>query len=379
MNLKRSLAGMALFAALALTIAGFTWGAAGALTVALLAIMETSESFDNAVMNAKILRKLSAKWQKRFMTWGFAFAVGGMRLVFPVLIVAITAHMSPVHAVMLALHEQDRYQHLVTAAQPAINGFGGTFLLMIFLDFLLTSRDLAWLTAIERPIAKLGKIESLSVVITLAALLATSGTLAHHSANGGHDVSGTVLISGIAGLITYLIVKGVSDYFESRVNTDGDDGDNGKPSKSTGGVGLVGGAALAMFMYLETVDASFSFDGVISAFAITHQIFMIAMGLGVGALVVRFLTVYMVQLGTIDEYEYLEHGAHYAIGALAVILGVGIRYEVPELITGLVGALFIGAAFVSSLVRNRRRRANGGGHSAQGAPETGAGSATVTG
>ena len=90
-----------------------------------------------------------------------------------------------------------------------------------------------------------------------------------------------------------------------------------------------------MFLYLEVLDASFSFDGVIGAFAITNDIVLMALGLGIGAMYVRSLTVYLVRQGTLDDYVYLEHGAHYAIGALAVILLVTIQYEINEVITGL--------------------------------------------
>ena len=90
-----------------------------------------------------------------------------------------------------------------------------------------------------------------------------------------------------------------------------------------------------MFLYLEVLDASFSFDGVIGAFAITNDIVLMALGLGIGAMYVRSLTVYLVRQGTLDDYVYLEHGAHYAIGALAVILLVTIQYEINEIITGL--------------------------------------------
>ncbi|RMB80203.1 DUF475 domain-containing protein, partial [Streptomyces shenzhenensis] len=103
----------------------------------------------------------------------------------------------------------------------------------------------------------------------------------------------------------------------------------------------------------EVLDASFSFDGVIGAFAITNDIVLMALGLGIGAMYVRSLTVYLVRQGTLDDYVYLEHGAHYAIGALAVILMVTIQYQINEVITGLVGVVLIGASFWSSVRRNR--------------------------
>ncbi len=115
-----------------------------------------------------------------------------------------------------------------------------------------------------------------------------------------------------------------------------------------------------MFLYLEVLDASFSFDGVIGAFAVTNQIFWMALGLGIGAMYVRSLTVYLVRQGTLDDYIYLEHGAHYAIGALSVILLVTVKYQINEVITGLVGVVLIALSFWSSLRRNRAIEAAGG-------------------
>jgi hypothetical protein len=67
--------------------------------------------------------------------------------------------------------------------------------------------------------------------------------------------------------------------------------------------------------------------------------------------------VFLVRKGTLSEYVYLEHGALWAIGALAVLLLITMRYEVPEVVTGLIGVGFIAAAFASSVVRNRREAA----------------------
>ncbi|MYR12512.1 DUF475 domain-containing protein, partial [Streptomyces sp. SID724] len=84
------------------------------------------------------------------------------------------------------------------------------------------------------------------------------------------------------------------------------------------------------------------------------------LGLGIGAMYVRSLTVYLVRQGTLDDYIYLEHGAHYAIGALAVILMISIRYQIPEVVTGLIGVLLIAGSFWSSVRHNRRSAADGG-------------------
>ncbi|MHC0432906.1 DUF475 domain-containing protein [Streptomyces sp. O3] len=335
------------------------WTAFG--IVAILCILEISLSFDNAVVNAGILKKMNAFWQKIFLTIGILIAVFGMRLVFPVVIVAISAQLGPIEAVDLAINEPELYQQYVTDAHPAIAAFGGMFLLMIFLDFIFEDRDIQWLGWLERPLAKFGKIDMLAPCVALIVLLITSMTFAvnAHQHGGAHiDKSGTVLLSGIAGLITYMVVGGLSGFFEDKLEEEEEreheaEEEAKRKGKPVSAVALAGKAAFFMFLYLEVLDASFSFDGVIGAFAITNDIVLMAIGLGVGAMYVRSLTVYLVRQGTLDDYVYLEHGAHYAIGALAVILMITIQYEIHELITGLVGVSLIAWSFWSSVRRNR--------------------------
>ncbi|MFF4229815.1 DUF475 domain-containing protein [Streptomyces sp. NPDC001820] len=334
------------------------WTAFG--IVAILSVLEISLSFDNAVVNAGILKKMSAFWQRIFLTVGVLIAVFGMRLIFPVVIVAISAKIGPIEAVDLAFNDAERYEQLVTDAHPSIAAFGGMFLLMIFLDFIFEDRDIKWLGWLERPLAKLGKIDMLSVCIALIVLLVAAITFAPdaHQHAGHADKSATVLLSGVAGLITYLVVGGLSGFFENRIEEEEEreheaEEEARKSGKKVSATQLVGKAAFFMFLYLEVLDASFSFDGVIGAFAITNDIVLMALGLGIGAMYVRSLTVYLVRQGTLDDYVYLEHGAHYAIGALAVILLVTIEYQISEIITGLVGVVLIAASFWSSVRRNR--------------------------
>ncbi|MEW1611555.1 MULTISPECIES: DUF475 domain-containing protein [unclassified Streptomyces] len=350
------------------------WQAFG--IVAILTILEISLSFDNAVINAGILKKMNAFWQKIFLTIGILVAVFGMRLVFPVVIVAVSAQLGPIEAIDLSFNDPERYKELVTDAHPSIAAFGGMFLLMIFLDFIFEDRDIQWLGWIERPLAKLGKVDMLSVCVALIVLMITAMTFATqaHQHGGGHvDKASTVMLSGIAGLITYLVVGGLSGFFEGKLEEEEEreheaEEEARKKGKPVTGVALAGKAAFFLFLYLEVLDASFSFDGVIGAFAITNEIVLMALGLGIGAMYVRSLTVYLVRQGTLDDYVYLEHGAHYAIGALSVILLVTIQYEINEIITGLIGVVLIGLSFWSSLRRNKAIAASGGAGGAGGSP-----------
>ncbi len=351
---------------IALVASFFRFGPHGFLVVAVLIVLEISLSFDNAVVNAKVLKRMNAFWQKIFLTVGVLIAVFGMRLVFPVLLVSATADIGPLQAIDLALaggtiDEEGTYASLVNDAHPAIAGFGGMFLMMLFLDWLFEDRDIRWLTWIEEPLAKIGKLDQLSVVVALTALTLAATIFADA------EHFGQVLISGVLGVVTYLLVNGLGNLFEGADDEDGVDEEGvdvphattaAAPSGSRSGpsdAALASGkAGFFLFMYLEVLDASFSFDGVIGAFAITQDIVVIMIGLGVGAFWIRSLTVYLVRQGTLDDYRYLEHGAHWAIGALAVILLVTIKYEISEIITGLVGVAFILAAFINSIMVNKK-------------------------
>jgi hypothetical protein len=351
----KTFGGSLLVTAVGLALGALYGGATGLAVVAILAVLEVSLSFDNAVVNATILVRMNPFWQKIFLTVGVAIAVFGMRLVFPLLIVGITAKLTPVEAIRLALEKGDPHKHgtygyLLHQAHPAIAAFGGVFLLLLFLDFILEEREITWLSWLERPLAKIGKLDQLSVVLTLLALAVSAYVLAPD------DKISTVLLSGILGMATYLAVNGLGEFFETEEPEVADE-ETGVSSPGGGGrpVALaVGKAAFFLFLYLEVLDASFSFDGVVGAFAITSDPIIIAIGLGVGAMFIRSLTVLLVRRGTLAEYVYLEHGALWAIGALAVVLLITMKYEVPEVVTGLIGVGFIGAALISSIVRNRR-------------------------
>jgi hypothetical protein len=96
---------------------------------------------------------------------------------------------------------------------------------------------------------------------------------------------------------------------------------------------------------------------VIGAFALTHNLFLIAIGLGIGAMYVRSMTIMLVEKKTLAHFRYLEHGAFYSILVLSVIMFAQTLWHVPELVTGVLGSAFIGIALVSSILYNRRHRA----------------------
>ncbi len=342
----------AVVSVLAIIVAYFYGGPKAAGLTLILGILEITLSFDNAVVNAKVLERMSEKWQQIFLTVGIVIAVFGMRLVFPLLIVGITAHLSPARAISLAFEkgpvsDPNSYGGLLAAAHPQIAAFGGMFLLLLFLDWTFEDREITWLSWLERPLARIGKLDQLSVIIAGIALFLVAETVAEKPAS--------VLAAGVLGIVSYLAVNGLGSLFEQYEESAEERFEQKAHSGPTQFAKATGKAGFFLFLYLEVLDASFSFDGVIGAFAITPDPIIIALGLGlIGALFVRSLTVFLVRKGTLSEYVYLEHGAHWAIGALAVILLVSIGVHVNEVVTGLIGLVLIGAAFVSSVLRNRR-------------------------
>jgi uncharacterized protein len=333
----------------AVVVAVATGGLQTALIVLLLGVLEISLSFDNAVVNAKVLNRMHPVWQRLFLTVGILIAVFGMRLLLPILIVSITAGLGFGEVIDLALHDATRYGEELSRSEAAIYAFGGTFLLMIFFDFVLDpEREILWLTPVEKALQKIGKLDQLSVLFALGGIYLMS-----RLAEQGQVV--TVLLAGVAGLVTYLVVNGLDSLFEESMEARDEEGSSSTAPATGKMTTSVFKAGIFAFVYLEVLDASFSFDGVIGAFAISNEVLVIALGLGIGAFWIRSLTLYLVRAGTLSEYVYLEHGAHWAIGVLAGIMLFSVKYHVNEVVTGLVGVGFILLALLSS-VRERKSR-----------------------
>lgn len=307
-----------------------TWaGAFSALFLTfVLSVLEVSLSFDNAVVNATVLREMTPLWRHRFITWGIAIAVFGMRIVFPLAIVSLAAKVNPWAAIVLAATEPERYAEIMLSSHVALAGFGGAFLMMVALRYFFDiEKETHWIVPFERFLVKMGKIQAIELALCLLMFYFISTWLE----NPAEKV--TLLASGIFGLVTFVLVDGVSAFLKL----------------PEAGQRNMEKASAAMFMYLEVLDASFSFDGVIGAFALTNNLFIIAAGLGIGAMFVRSMTIMLVEKETLNEYLYLEHGAFYAIGALAAMMLLDLFVHVPEVVTGLIGAVIIGLSFYSSI------------------------------
>ncbi|MCK5872054.1 MAG: DUF475 domain-containing protein [Methylococcales bacterium] len=303
-------------------------GLTGVAVVGILAILEVSLSFDNAVVNAGVLKDMEELWKRRFLTWGMLIAVLGMRLIFPIVIVAFAANLGFFEVAYMAVADPQLYSSFLTSAHVQISAFGGTFLMLVFLYFILDhEKEVMWLEKLEKKLLKIGKLESAEVIIVLFALLIMQSFLPE-------EEKLSALLAGLGGIVLYVIISSIALLEGEK------DSNTGKVLKRTG---------VMAFIYLEVLDASFSFDGVIGAFAITKDVVIIMIGLAIGAMFVRSLTIYLVNKGTLDEYIFLEHGAHYAIGALATIMLLSMAIHISEIVTGLVGVTFIGLSVYSSI------------------------------
>jgi len=324
--------GSFIFCTLATAVAYLMGGFQAALTVLFLTVLETSLSFDNAVVNAGILKDWDAIWRRRFLTWGLLIAVFGMRLIFPLAIVGVVGDMSPLRTIEMALHAPAEYSQILESAHHQIAAFGATFLMMVFFNYFVAKHKTThWLQIFEKPLTRLGKMEAIEAAMTLIALLFASRLLdiAHRA---------EFIEAGIWGVAIFILSKGLGALLGGNENT-------GHYAIRQG----IGG-----FLYLELLDASFSFDGVIGAFALTNNLLLMMLGLGAGAMFVRSFTLLLVDNHTLTHYRYLEHGAFWAIGALSVMMLVGAALRIPEAFTGLLGATLIAASLGSSILANRK-------------------------
>jgi uncharacterized protein len=328
---------------LGLALALWLGGIPSATVVAMLAVLEVALSFDNAVVNATVLRRFDERWQRLFLTVGILIAVFGMRLLIPMVVLVAVTGQNPFHVLSRSVQDPNGYAHEILSVQPLIAAFGGVFLLMISMDFFLSDHDQIWLPFFERRLAALGErfkplaLEVFQIVGVVIFLFVAALTF-------GHDHPVGVPAAGVIGLVTYFTIKRLSDSAAERSEVLAEEGSDAPPQ---------GRQALMLFLYLEVLDATFSFDSVMGGFSVTVDIALFTIGLGIGAAYVRSLTVFLVRKKALDRYVYLEHGAYYSIGILAVLLLVEIGKDVPDWFASIAGTSMIVAAFLHSVVRAR--------------------------
>lgn len=310
------------------TLVAVLFGPLSVFPYMMLSVVEVSFSFDNAIVNARWLVQMGERWQKLFLTLGLVIAVGGVRLVLPILVVMATAQLDFADVTRLALLDQSRYSTLLSDAHAQVELFGGTFLLLVFLDFIFGDDKLTWLR-IEQVLVRFRstRIRYLAAAC-IVLLVSTRAELIQQL---------PLLFTGLLSIATYALVHGLA----ARLKT--------HDEAAAAGKRRTGWAGLAAFLYLEVQDASFSLDGLIGAFAISNNVLLIAIALGIGAWFVRSLTIDLSRKGSQRKFIFLENGAYWAIGALAGCMLTSVEVEAPQFIVGLSGVLFIGAAVWHSI------------------------------
>lgn len=342
MTKKRLLFEIFLFFLISWVIEFLYLGVYGLIKGTTLSIVELSLSFDNAALNALVLYTMSKVWRKRFITWGIPIAVFGMRFAFPALLVSIISGIDPVSAVKLSFQDPQLYAHYLREGKHVIEAFGGVFLLIIFIKWLYGEKQNYWLTYIEKPFARMGNNSNLAV-LTVLGLVFLIGAL---------QKDFTVVMASIAGFIVYEAIDLLKALLE-----------NNKMAQNlkTGEVDSQGPKGeMGKFIYLQVLDASLSFDGVIAAFAITNDIILIMVGLGVGAFAIRSLTIFFVEQ-SMAELSYLEHGAHWAIGFLGVYMVASLFMKIPDILVSIATMGVIALAILSSLAEAKKEKAAGAG------------------
>lgn len=261
------------------------------LTVTGLALFETISSIDNAIINAEVLRTMGQKARKWFLFWGILFAVVVVRGILPWLIVFISAPgLGPIGALTATFSNDPKVIHAIETAAPILLTGGGTFLVFLFFHWLFLEPKNYGLKG-ERFFHAQGVWFYAVVSILLTAIVWAA-----------LQVNPLMAFSAVVGSTAFFITHGFKQ------NAEEAEKDLLKKNKSD----------LSKILYLEVIDATFSIDGVLGAFAFTLSVPLILLGNGLGAIVLRQFTVGNIE--RIKKYRYLKNGAMYSILFLGSIM-----------------------------------------------------------
>jgi len=285
------------------------------IIIAGLVLFETITSIDNAIINAEVLSTMSEQAKRWFLTWGLLIAVFAIRGLLPWLMVWLsTQSLGPVEAFTATFSSNPLVLEAIEESAPILLTGGGTFLLFLFLHWLFLEGKNYGLIG-ERYIATKGVWFFAIVSILLAGLVWFA-----------LDEKPLMAFGAVVGSTAFFIVHGFRQNAELA------------ETKMLHSSGM---SDTSKIFYLEVIDATFSIDGVIGAFAFTMSVPLILIGNGIGAFVVRELTIRNVD--NIKKYLYLKNGAMYSILFLGIIMimdsfGVNIPFWVSPVLTfGIVG------------------------------------------
>jgi hypothetical protein len=288
------------------------------LIVAGLIVFEVVNSVDNAIVNASVLKTMSMLWRKRFLLIGIITSVFLVRFILPLLIVWISVPNISGADLFLAFTGQSTIAaEAIEAQKPLILMFGGVFLLFLYFHWLfLEKKEPLFIERFLKEKHGVWFFAFAAIILVLVMYLARADSM--------------MMLAAAIGSATFFILYGLKQTAEE------------SERNLVSGAGTMSDAS--KFLYLEVLDMTFSFDGVIGAFAFTINLILILIGIGIGAMVVRELTIRGID--TIAKYKYLKNGALTSIGFLGLFMiveafGIEMPSVVPILVTfGLVGAAF---------------------------------------
>jgi hypothetical protein len=287
-----------------------------------LCVFEIISSIDNAVVNAHVLKTLPDKYRKIFLTWGIFFAVFAVRGLLPFIIVWLAnPALSPVEVFTFVFQSNSEIESYVNQSKPYLLLGGGSYLFLIFLAWLfLEEKKYAFLVEgfIHRRGVWFYTITSIFLTVIVYSAIKTNPMLA---------------LAATIGTTAFFLTDGFRKNAEA------------KEKELTSGHM----SAWSKIIYLEVLDASFSIDGVIGAFAFTLSVPLIIIGNGLGAYVVRELTVRGTDV--IAKLAYLKNGAMYSIGLLGGMMilesfGREYPYWLPPLNTVIILVFFLYLSFI---------------------------------
>jgi len=292
------------------------------LTILGLAVFESITSIDNAIINAEVLATMQARARRWFLTWGIAIAVFGVRGLLPWLIVWVMASgLNPWQAFTATFTDDPAAQKAIQDSAPILLMGGGVFFIFLFCNWLFQEPKKFGLPG-EDFFARQGAW--FYAVVSVALLLIVWFALKKDPMLG---------FGAVVGSTAFFITHGFKRYAEAQEERMLHD----QTSMSD----------IAKILYLEVIDATFSVDGVVGAFAFTLSVPLILIGNGIGAIVVRQLTIY--NLERIKRYIYLKNGAMYSVLVLGfVMLAHAYGIHVPEWLAPVATILIVGYFFGKS-------------------------------
>lgn len=337
MLFERRLLGPHALAFLCLVAAYFVGGPAAVFIALILALLELMVSAVDVVVSATFLARLSRFWQKMYLTVGLVVSAVGARFGIPLALVCLSAKITPAEALRQLFDNPDRYDEMLKTAQPILGMFVGVFLMSMVLEFAFTERELYWFPAIEKALFRLGRVPGAAYIIPCVVGLAATVTVPT-------DLRLRVAFAVLGAVIARVSLKAVAGRLWKL-------GDQPRP-KGT----LSGRDALRAFCALELLNTAVSIDSVASAFSLTLNVALIALGLVIGVVYGRSATVIIVRRGTFGgllDYEYLEHGKYYALAFISIFMFWSTWRAVPGFAPRSAGAVAITAAWLTSVWKAR--------------------------